>query len=63
MEFMLGFHCRLRRLGRAWEDEEERIPLRVHLLPVPAGKNLPQDAVVLGQQAGVLLAQALEQVC
>ncbi len=27
------------RLGRAWKDEEERIPLRVHLLPVPAGKT------------------------
>jgi hypothetical protein len=56
----LGFDDCTHRLGSAAEGYKKGIPLRVHLMPIPVGEGFPQDAVVVSQQDGILILQAMQ---
>ena len=53
--------CRCQRLGGAREHDEERVALRVHLHAVVPRESVTQDAAVLGEHLGVLVAQFVQQ--
>ena len=49
------------RVGRAGETDEERVALSIDFVPVVGRECRPQDSLLLGQDGGITLAQALYQ--
>jgi hypothetical protein len=60
-QLFLGFDRSIDRFSGAREGHKEGIALRVYLVTVPVGEGLPQQAVVVSHQFGVVLAQLLQQ--
>ena len=49
------------RLGRGGEHHEERVALRRHLHTAPPGERFPEEPLVILQDSGIPVAQAIEE--
>jgi hypothetical protein len=60
-ERALGLRGRRRCVHRARESDEERVALRIDLDAAVAGEGSAQDAAMLRQHLGIVLAELVQQ--